>query len=198
MMDIRSHQHTLIIGTDPELVVAAFREKFDIRHDELNPTSCLGLEWETSELGKTKVHNEKCIKESMSQIESSLGIKLKKENVPIHPKYHPELDESRLLTNKEIAEYQKFIGILQWTQSSLRLDIALTASSLVRYQCSPTENNRLAAIKMFGCLKKYPKRGMIVDSVEPIHIGERKPSNEISATRIANLMRKLTISFLSY
>ena len=27
---------------------------------------------------------------------------------------------------------------------------------------------------MFKCLKKYPKIGMIVDSAEPIHVGEMK------------------------
>ena len=92
----------------------------------------------------------------------------------MHPKYHLELDESRLLANEEITEYQRFIRKLQWMQSSLRLDIALVLSSLARYQCSPRENHRSAVIKMFKCLKKYPKIGMIVDSAEPIHVGEMK------------------------
>ena len=104
----------LIIGTDPEPVMNAFKDEFDIRNDELNPSAYLVLEWEGSELGKTKIHKQKHIKEAMSQIESSLGAQIKKENVPFHPKYHPELDESRLLADEEITEHQRFIGILQW------------------------------------------------------------------------------------
>ena len=68
----------LIIGTDPEPIVEVFKLKFDIRHDELNPTSYLGLEWETFERGKEKVHDKKRTKESTSQVESSLGVQLKK------------------------------------------------------------------------------------------------------------------------
>ena len=90
-----------------------FKKKFDIRHEEMNPTSCLGLQWEYSELGKCKIHNEKCIKEEISQVEKCLGMKLKKENVPIHPKYHPELEETRILADKEMTNHQKFIGMLQ-------------------------------------------------------------------------------------
>ena len=49
--------NVLIIGTDPAPVMEAFDENFDVRHDELNPTSHLGLEWVTSKIVKTKIHN---------------------------------------------------------------------------------------------------------------------------------------------
>ena len=32
----------------------------------------------------------------------------------------------------------------------------------------------MAVIKIYGCLKKHPKRGVIIDSSEPTHVGEMK------------------------
>ena len=66
-----------MIGTDPERIVEAIKSKFEILHDELNPTSNLVLEWETFKIGKVKIRNQKHMKESTSQVESSLGVYLK-------------------------------------------------------------------------------------------------------------------------
>ena len=42
----------LIIGTDLEPTIESFNKRFITRDDEINPTSCLGFQWECSELGK--------------------------------------------------------------------------------------------------------------------------------------------------
>ena len=81
----------LIISTDAETIMEGFKEKFETSHNELNPTSYLGLKWETSEIRKIKIHNQKLVKESMSKVESSLGAQLKNESTPTYPKNHPEL-----------------------------------------------------------------------------------------------------------
>ena len=74
----------LVIGTNPDPIIEAFKKNFDMMHEEINTTSYLGLQWEHSELGSSKIHNEKHSKETISQVEKCLGIKLKKENAPIH------------------------------------------------------------------------------------------------------------------
>ena len=122
----------LIVGLDTDPIMEALKAN-DAKHDELNPTSCLALESKTSYVGKVKIHNQKCIKESTSQIESSLGKQSKQENVPAHPECHPELYESRLLSNDKIAEHQKFIGTLQQMKQSLRLDMLRVLSSLASH-----------------------------------------------------------------
>ena len=58
---------------------------------------------------QTKVN----IKESMSELEKGLCMKLKKENVPDHPKHHPKIEETKLLVNQEINEHQKILVVLQ-------------------------------------------------------------------------------------
>ena len=84
---------------------------------------------------------------------------MKKESAPDHPKCHAELEETRILTNHEVTERQKLIGMLQWIQSSLRLDICLAVSSLVRCQCGPREGHLAVVAKTFAHLKKHPERG---------------------------------------
>ena len=99
----------LIIGTNKEPIMEAFKKKFDMRHEEINPTSYLRLQWKHSELGKCKIHNEKCIKEAIFQVEKYLGIQLKKGE----PKCHPVLEETRILIDQKINDCQKFVGTLQ-------------------------------------------------------------------------------------
>ena len=52
----------LIIGTDPESVMKAFKDKFEIRNDKINPAMYLGIEWQWTELGKTKVYSKNMLK----------------------------------------------------------------------------------------------------------------------------------------
>ena len=146
-----------------------FKKKFDMRHEEVNPTSYLGLQCEYLDLGQCKIHNEKHVKEAIGQLEKDLGIQLKKENVAVHPKYCLELEASRILADQEITDCQKHIGMLQWIQSSLRFDVFLDTLSLARHQFSAREGHLAAVIKAFGCLKKHPKRGVAIDSTEPTH-----------------------------
>ena len=111
----------------------AVKERLNDRNDELSPASCLGLEWETSEIGKIKIHNQNHIKEVMAQLESSSGSHLRKESAPDHPKCHSELEETRLLGDEEIIEHQKYADVLQWVQPSLRSGVTLAVSSLARH-----------------------------------------------------------------
>ena len=104
---------------------------------ELNLSSYLGLQWETTPEGKTKIHNDKYIREAIDQIEKRLGIIIKKENVPYNKKLYPEEDDLAILDPSQITEYQRLIGVLQWIQSSLRMDISLDVSSLARFQVQP-------------------------------------------------------------
>ena len=85
---------------------------------------------------------------------------------------HPELDETALLSVERAAEYQRLTWILQWTQSSLKLGAVVAASSMARHQVQPAEGHVAAVVKAFGFLKKRPKRGAAIDSLDPAQIGE--------------------------
>ena len=72
----------------------------------------LGMEWQRTELGKTKVCSEKYVKESISKVEKRIGIEIRKENVLINSKLHSELGNTPLLGQGNITEYQRLIRIL--------------------------------------------------------------------------------------
>ena len=57
----------------------------------------LGMEWQYTELGKTKVHSKKYTKESISQVEKRIRIIIRKENFPINLKLYSELGDTPLL-----------------------------------------------------------------------------------------------------
>ena len=80
-----------------------------------------------------KVRSKKYVKESISQVEKRIRIEIRKENVPINSKLHPKLDDTPLLDEENITKYQRLIGILQWMQTLIRLDISLAVLSLARF-----------------------------------------------------------------
>ena len=89
-------------------------------------------------------------------------------------KLHPELDESPLLDDKQKTRYQSCMGVLTWIMTSLRFDIAYAVSSLSRFQTNPRQGHLEAVLRIYGFLKKYPTRGIGIDS-RPI---EGQPESE--------------------
>jgi len=110
---------------------------------------------------------EKYVKEVVRKFEIKYGT-LRKENVPSSPNDHPELDDSPLLNSDGITDYQSVIGVCQWVSISARMDIAFAVSSLSRFSTNPREGHLRRALKIIGYLKKYPKKGYLVDSSDPI------------------------------
>eukprot|EP00957_Ditylum_brightwellii_P199032 15171723-Ditylum_brightwellii.AAC.1 len=76
-----------------------------------------------------------------------------KENLPLKPKEQPELDDSEFANEEKHKEYQ------HWLEVSGRLDITHTVSLLSRLSAMPRVGHLKLARKIFGYLKKYPKRG---------------------------------------
>ena len=95
----------LIVGTNPEVAMGNFEEKFLVRTQEIGPGACLGSQWKVDEKGKRKVHSGICIKEATRQLESRLGQRIRKNNMPLSGKHRPELDELALLASEQVAEF---------------------------------------------------------------------------------------------
>ena len=102
-------------------------------------------------------------------MEKRLGHEIRKEKVPAEPKCHLELDDSRLLDKDQITECQRLIEILQWIQSSLRMDVSFSTCSLSRFQSQPQEGHFKQALKVFRHLKQCPKRGAAIDGDDSKH-----------------------------
>ena len=72
-----------------------------------------------------------------------------KKNVPLNPEYHPELDETPLISEERITHYRSLIGSANWILTLGRFDIAYALSSLSRYSMAPREGHIQALQHLF-------------------------------------------------
>jgi len=86
-----------------------------------------------------------------------------KKNVPLNPEYHPELDETPLISEERITHYRSLIGSANWILTLGRFDIAYALSSLSRYSMAPREGHIQALQHLFGYLKAHNDGKILID-----------------------------------
>ena len=157
----------IVVAKEPMRYLENMKRKFPIRNIEEMPEYYLGNNIEIRNNNTIKINSKKYITEIVSRYEKEHGA-LKKENVPATPNDHPELDKSPFLNDEGRRHYQSNIGICQWICTAGRLDIAFAVSSLSRFSQAPREGHLERTHKILGYLKKYTKRGYIIDPSDPI------------------------------
>ena len=157
----------IIVSENPMIYINIIKDQFPLRNVEETPEYYLGNNLEIRNNRTIKIHSKKYITEVISKYEKRYGT-LKKENVPASPGDHPEEDDSPHLNDEGRQHYQSNIGICQWICTAGRMDIAFAVSSLSRFSQSPREGHLNRTKKILGYLKKYPKRGYIIDPRDPI------------------------------
>ena len=140
-----------------------FQKEFVIRNVEIDPSEYLGTQWSKTKNGRRFMNMGKYIRKAILVLEKEYG-KIREEKVSMVAGSHPELDESELLDEKQKTKYQSMMGILTWINSSLRLDISYAVASLSRFQANPRKGHLADVTMIFGFLKKYPTRGIRIDS----------------------------------
>jgi hypothetical protein len=113
------------------------------------------------------------VKECVRKLEADPFIngELRPHKSPLPAGCHPELDESPLLDEDGISKYQMLIGMAQWACTIGRLDISFAVSSLSRFSANPRQGHLELAVYLFGYLKKYPNRRLVIDS-RPLIVDE--------------------------
>ena len=81
---------------------------------------------------------------------------------------HPEMDVSDILNADEHRDYQHIIGVGQWLVIRGRIDITYAISSLSRFSTCPRKGHLELARKILGYLKKFPKKGIVIDPTPPV------------------------------
>ena len=79
---------------------------------------------------------------------------------PLEKNDHPELDDSALLDDDGIAKYQSLIGVLQWTITLGRFDIATAVMTMSGFRVAPREGHLERVRRICGYLAKF-KHGCI-------------------------------------
>ena len=77
------------------------------------------------------------------------------------------MDDSPFLDDDDVRQYQSVIGMCQWICTAGRLDICFAVSSLSRYSSNPREGHLKMSVKILGYLKKYTKKGFVIDPISP-------------------------------
>jgi hypothetical protein len=78
------------------------------------------------------------------------------------------------------------IGMLNWIVGIGRFDIAHATTSLARFSSCPRKCHLDRALRVFGYLKKYPNKRILVDSRDPIITG----GDEVKAEQLAASFRE--------
>ena len=80
------------------------------------------------------------------------------------PNYHPETDQTEFLILAEITKYQMLVGSANWAVSLGRFDIHYAVSTLARYSALPRQGHLQAILRVFGYLKNFNKRRLVINS----------------------------------
>jgi hypothetical protein len=140
-------------------------QEFSIRNKADSPSYYLGNNIKKD--GKyLHVSSKKYVQGILRRFQLKYG-DIRKENVPMSPKLHPELDDSDSLGPDAHKQYQHIIGVCQWLLVAGRFDINYAVSSLSRFASAPRAGHLELARKIFGYLRKYPSRGYVINANPP-------------------------------
>ena len=84
---------------------------------------------------------------------------------------HPEEDSSEILGDEDHKKYMMLIGMLNWIVCLGRMDVAFAVTSLSRFSACPRKGHLSRLLRIFGFLKKYKNRRIVINSDDPIVIG---------------------------
>ena len=155
----------IIVSKKPDEYMKKIKEVFPIRNEAMMPSYYLGNNLIMNRNKTMKVSSEKYINEVLRKYQDKHG-PIREEKVPASHNDHPEEDDSPLLNDEGTTQFQSIIGICQWLSTSCRMDITFAVSSLSRFCAHPREGHLKRAIKILGYLKKFPKRGYMIDPNE--------------------------------
>ena len=116
----------------------------------------LGANFERDPDGVLCMSPKKYIKERLiPTYEKMFGEKPKtRAMLPLEQNDHPELDDSEFLDEEEIQQYQSLIGMLQWTISLGRYDIACAVMTMSSFRAAPRKGHLERLKRICGYLVK--------------------------------------------
>lgn len=165
---IATHVDDIIVASrNPEEYISLIEQEFSLRNTEVDPSYYLGSSLKRMPNKLLQMNMEEFIKEAIRKYEKKHNITLRKENTPMQTNAHPEQDQSEMLGTNDHKDFQHIIGICQWLVIRGRIDITYATSSLSRFSTSPREGHWTMAKRILGYLKKYPKKGLVINPATP-------------------------------
>jgi hypothetical protein len=97
---------------------------------------------------------------------------------PLEKGDHPEIDESELLDDQGIRDYQSLMGSLQWAVSLGRIDITTAVMTLSRFRTLPRKGHLDRAKRVVGYLARMKHGGIRFRTDEPDYSAIPDPEYE--------------------
>ena len=178
MRDIGSKYEYICVYVDD---LMAIMENPDAFFEELNtkygyklkgtgePTYHLGGDFYRDPDGTLVWGAKTYIKRLLDNLKLLCGENPRPYSAPIDPKDSPELDETELLNEDGIKQYQSIIGALQWCVTLGRFDIAVSVMTMGRFRAAPRKGHLQRLFRICGYLKRFPEGGIRFRTGTPAH-----------------------------
>lgn len=161
----------MIVSRNPDKVMKEIESVYLVKEDSKGPPDYyLGNDYKRDKKGRWCIGCKKYLTEAIVRVEAIFG-DLPKKDMPMPAGDHPEMDVSSPLDDESHRKYQMLIGMLNWIVCLGRVDIAFATSSLSRFTACPRKGHLERVLRIFGYLKRYKNRRIVVDSRDPILVG---------------------------
>eukprot|EP00984_Skeletonema_dohrnii_P018105 scaffold8364_cov75-Skeletonema_dohrnii-CCMP3373.AAC.1 len=110
------------------------------------------------------------VKEMLEEDGRAFKARTKKEKSfvgPLHPDYHPELDETDELDRRLTSRYQDIVGMLRWAVELGRIDIHYDVALMSQYLAAPRHGHLEAVYSIVHYLDGRPDRRLLMDHTMP-------------------------------
>ena len=100
-----------------------------------------------------------------SKIESTMNVKLKNYQMPMDPNYHPEVDDTPLLSSELASKYRMLVGSGLWATTIGRFDVLYAVNTFARYNVMPREGHLEGMLRVLDISKASKKLNLSLISV---------------------------------
>ena len=174
----------LIASRDPQSIIATLEsEPINFKLKGTGPISYhLGCDYFRDEDGTLCYGPRRYIDRMVQTYERLFGTKPStKFTSPLERNDHPELDDSELLDEDGIAQYQSLIGVLQWTITLGRFDIGTAVMTMSGFRVAPRLGHMKRLRRICGYLLRFRNAAIRIRMEKPDYSG--LPENDQSWLR---------------
>ena len=156
----------VVFSKEPRRCIAEIERTFELKGVG-PPQYFLGGDFGITPNGIIYSGATKYVETITKKVEDLLGIQLKKRASPMDCDYHPELDDTPLLSEDDHSIYRMILGSVQWAVTLGRLDAAYAVATMARYAAMPQKGHLQAAIRIMGYLKGTSSGRILYDARRP-------------------------------
>jgi len=160
----------LAIGMkDPKPFLTMLTDKYKFKLKGSGPISFhLGCDFERDSDGVLCMSPKQYIDRMVSQYERMFGSK-PRTNItsPLEKNDHPEIDNSELLDEEGVQQYQSLIGSLQWAVSLGRFDVTTAVMTLSSFRAIPRRGHLERAKRVVAYLYRFKSAQIRFRTHEP-------------------------------